>query len=1783
MKHQKFQWPARILAVLSLLLTTSAWAYTVTGCFIDINSNGVAGLTVSATGDTANTGNDGCFTMANVAAGTNSLTMSGSGYKSQNFSFATVSANTKSANIGRKYVIAATNGYKIHLNVLDHATNEHLNGVNFMVNTGTIQVDSGDYVLSVSEPGSYSLTATKANYDSVSVSFSVSDASPVTNRGTIKLWGGGYQVTGKVVNGDGNPVSGTQVSLNTGDSTTTASDGTFTIGGIQTSTSFTLTATKSGYTQATKNSYVNNSNPVRNMGNIAMIAGGYKVIGRVVDIDKNPLSGVSMNVNVGGTATTGNDGQFEVTGIMEPASFILTGTKSGYKDINRNSSVSQGSPVRNMGDIYLIADQSGFRVSGCVKDAGGNGMPNVEITIGNETKYTGNDGCYNITLDNAGSYNLTAKVAQDIQIPNPRQSGQTITAPKDSFSTITRSVRLSESSPIVTVSPCIFSPHVRLGLQASSSVVVENSDLVYTVTVSNTGNAPFIWAEMWSEPELPNCWSFVSGTTGNPLQAIEKSTRPLPPYPLGINTPLNCNLSNDNGHANMPYPRLGSNPAATPFLVSYPFNGNSAAKILECKELGMLGAGENTKVQVVVHAGCSGSGSGSGGSGGGSSNGGSGSGPFVLNFGAKATPLVVKFNADGTPVCPNGCNSGNNASSPIVLPKPLPKLNVVLTSAIQQVRLGDGNPLSYTLTVSNQATDMTVATGVTFSLVKPAEVTMDSVTIDNSKGNCQVTGNDIQCDLNDMSSDTQVPIIVKFTPTAPTVGSTSAQLLSNEIDTPQTIAFNYRVLRELTECEKNPTCACNPALCPVPPPPPADVALVIDDTGSMSEEINGVRTALSAFIAKLVNEKEAKPVIQLVTFKDNFTHRVTTDNLIGLRDSHVNRLTASGGDDCPENAGGALSWVVDNTASNHLKDGGRVLFITDASPHDGTDIDGLINKLRARGISVDVFLSDNSCLSDGAELDAIEEFSKMKGADGTGGVFRYFDKINDPNDAKAVRQYETTAYHVMMSSIFPTIIASSSSTVSVGSTMDVILIAANTNFNESTTVDFKNKATTRRGQRDSESGIIINEVTAISATELLVNITIPENVIPGFYDIIVETQLGDTTETAHGKDILEITGSRGEPEILSIMPTSALQDSEVEVTIYATHSHFNAGSQLSFANPGIKVKQMQIKSNTVLTAILEIADNAKLGLHHVIVMSGSETATSQEEKFLVIAESNSAKIKTLSASRGIRGAMVKFDITGKNTNFEEGVTELRFLRDITVLSFTVISPTEATATIMVDPEAQLGYQDVIMITGDEVAVKLNGFEVSERGPHAVEGYALDQVGEPVDKVYLAIKGQGVFTDATGYFRMTGLVTGEYTITSEKAGYHFVPETFVVGQPPAEVANVVLKAASAIAVEIKPDNWHPTKQGGKVNYTVTITNKGTEPATGIVLTDILPENTSLAAIEGGNCQVSTASCQLRDLGPNKEAVVKVTINNTQTRTLINTVTVTSNEYPPATVKQWKRVLPYLSVIIEAMPNPIAPEGRMHYTLDVDLSPYSPTPATDVQLVTRLPHGVELLAIKTDYGSCDTSDMPTIICDLVDLSLDNPDDVSHITVTMDAVLKDPGLLLLTHEAKVSANEYPVHLFRERTDILIGNGVEVDIAFVIDVTGSMQEEINAVVRAMRDFIAELDTTTTPSIALVIFRDEVTVKAFTGDINLLADAINDIEASGGGTCEEASIEALQVVIPHVKEGGAILFATDAAPYPDTNIQSVIEMLRDKGIRFNAMITGDCSEPDSWNELSTK
>jgi hypothetical protein len=138
-----------------------------------------------------------------------------------------------------------------------------------------------------------------------------------------------------------------------------------------------------------------------------------------------------------------------------------------------------------------------------------------------------------------------------------------------------------------------------------------------------------------------------------------------------------------------------------------------------------------------------------------------------------------------------------------------------------------------------------------------------------------------------------------------------------------------------------------------------------------------------------------------------------------------------------------------------------------------------------------------------------------------------------------------------------------------------------------------------------------------------------------------------------------------------------------------------------------------------------------------------------------------------------------------------------------------------------------------------------------------------------------------------------------------------------------------------------------------------------------------------------------------------------------------------------------------------------------------------------------------------------------------------------------------------------------------------------FVIDTTHSMAEEINGVIRALKEFIAEkIDPSKVPFIVLVEFKDDVRFVAATKNLNVLLSALESLKAAGGGACPEASVEALTLAIEHLKDGGVILFTTDASPYADADLDKLSNLLKNKDMTFSSILTGDCSDEDSWNVL---
>lgn len=488
---------------------------------------------------------------------------------------------------------------------------------------------------------------------------------------------------------------------------------------------------------------------------------------------------------------------------------------------------------------------------------------------------------------------------------------------------------------------------------------------------------------------------------------------------------------------------------------------------------------------------------------------------------------------------------------------------------------------------------------------------------------------------------------------------------------------------------------------------------------------------------------------------------------------------------------------------------------------------------------------------------------------------------------------------------------------------------------------------------------------------------------------------------------------------------------------------------------------------------------------------------------------------------------------------------------------------------------------------DQVALEDLLDTILSTGKYTVMGTIKNESGQPIEGVALEINYQTTKTDAAGNWEISNFMEGQYTLTASKDGYVFAPQAVELGNELYH-HEVELKPLSSLTLVAIPHTWEDIRQGEDLTYTFNILNGGAQTATGVTLTDILPEGATVVALEslyGGSCDVNTMTCKLPDLNTASSATVKLTLHNEGAENLKNVATLTSNEYPMDIQTSFKRIKPHLSVTVVDEPNPVVMKGTLHYQAIVELSPLAPqATASGVKLSLRLPEGTELSNIKTDHGICDIGQYPAVTCDLDDVSIATPTSISRAIVDMNLQLTDATLLILTHEAKVAAINYPAHFVREHTKILVPPEAVADITLVMDTTHSMNEELNGTIKALQSFIqAQINAKTQPLISVIEFKDNVTLRAFTRNAQQVLDTIQQFKVGEGGLCQEASAEALELAANHTKAGGIIVLITDAAPYEGSDLNTIARNINNKQIKLNALISGDCttsSGQTSWNDV---
>lgn len=530
-----------------------------------------------------------------------------------------------------------------------------------------------------------------------------------------------------------------------------------------------------------------------------------------------------------------------------------------------------------------------------------------------------------------------------------------------------------------------------------------------------------------------------------------------------------------------------------------------------------------------------------------------------------------------------------------------------------------------------------------------------------------------------------------------------------------------------------------------------DLAFVVDDTGSMSDEIAAVRTGLDAYITNveshIATSGQPFPSVAIVTFKDGVTLRQISDNPATLR-GIVSGLTASGGGDCPESSNAAML-----EAGRILRPTGTSILYTDAdSRPDGPTREAVIEYYRSQSKTQSVLLSatcseefvattsgvarvatsrisphfrqggdvnsgtESSIERDSSQSpgsasfdeypdppmlgseDAVTTFSQI--AVDTNGIFKIIPR---PTGGDATTAYVNAVTNIALSSIVPVVGVVNPGQGFQATQMLVTLTGINTNWSSASGVEFVG------------TSIVVNSVTAMTPTSIVADISIPASEPLGFVDVRVTTPLGGgATETAEGIGAFQVSSAPATASITSITPAVASIEFTVDVVIEGVNTSFSNGSAVRFLlgaadDPNITVNSVVALSASRLQVNISVSGVADIGLRDVSV-----DGTTALQSFLVSNPAAAiARLINVTPNQGNQGASgLLVTIQGENTNFAS-TSNLSFSGSgITVANINTMSATQLQATLNIDTGATLGFRDVFVSTGGEVAALLDGFQVN---------------------------------------------------------------------------------------------------------------------------------------------------------------------------------------------------------------------------------------------------------------------------------------------------------------------------------------------------------------------------------------------------------------------------------------------------------------------------------------
>lgn len=314
--------------------------------------------------------------------------------------------------------------------VKDASTSSALATVTVQLKTGaqvsyeTTTNASGSFSFSSVQAATYTLAATKAGYTTSSESITLTDGQQMTGKNILlsPVVAATATLSGSVLDAASRvPIQNVSVQLKIGNQisyqTQSNSSGAYNFSSVQAG-SYTLVASKSGYGNSSENLSISSGQNITGKEILltANILPG-SLSGTVVETNSGlPIQNAIVQLKVGSQVryetTTNTSGSYSIANI-DPATYTLAASKTGYSPSSENLDVSSGQSITGR-EIRLTSNILPGSLSGTVVETNSTvPIPNavVQLKIGSQVRYeatTNASGNYSIAAIDPAAYTLVA-------------------------------------------------------------------------------------------------------------------------------------------------------------------------------------------------------------------------------------------------------------------------------------------------------------------------------------------------------------------------------------------------------------------------------------------------------------------------------------------------------------------------------------------------------------------------------------------------------------------------------------------------------------------------------------------------------------------------------------------------------------------------------------------------------------------------------------------------------------------------------------------------------------------------------------------------------------------------------------------------------------------------------------------------------------------------------------------------------------------------------------------------------------------------------------------------------------------------------------------------------------------------------------------------------------------------------------------------------------------------------------------------------------------------------